>query len=227
MRLVPVTVVMPIGSAASAGGPLGECLCGRSSRSLPPESRPRPGRGHVRLRDRQQGRHARRRRRVHRGDDDAGTVGDLLPSKGITVGDQDVVAPALDAKVTDGTRIAVQFGRQVTVERRRQGRRRSGPPRPVSTRRWRARASTPPAPRSSTSPQHRASAGRASASTSPRSKTITVKAAGKQAIKTTAQTVADVLDRGQDHRRRRRPGQRRPHGAAGRRRDRSPTPRST
>src|SRR6478735_813223 len=46
----------------------------------------------------------------------AGTVGDLLADKGITVGDRDVVAPALDAPVTDGTRVAVQFARQVSVD---------------------------------------------------------------------------------------------------------------
>lgn len=43
------------------------------------------------------------------------TVGDVLEAKGIKVSDHDVVAPALDAKVNDGTRIAVQYGRQVTV----------------------------------------------------------------------------------------------------------------
>jgi uncharacterized protein YabE (DUF348 family) len=45
----------------------------------------------------------------------AGTVGEVLADQGVTVGDRDVVAPSLDAKVTDGTRIAVQFARQVTV----------------------------------------------------------------------------------------------------------------
>jgi resuscitation-promoting factor RpfB len=46
----------------------------------------------------------------------AGTVGDVLADQGVSVGDRDVVAPSLDAKVTDGTRIAVQFARQVTVK---------------------------------------------------------------------------------------------------------------
>ncbi len=45
----------------------------------------------------------------------AGTVGELLADEGVTVGDRDVVAPSLDSKVTDGTRVAVQFARQVTV----------------------------------------------------------------------------------------------------------------
>jgi uncharacterized protein YabE (DUF348 family) len=44
----------------------------------------------------------------------AGTVAALLRSKGIEVNGHDVVAPNLDAKVEDGTRIAVKFGRQVT-----------------------------------------------------------------------------------------------------------------
>lgn len=46
----------------------------------------------------------------------ARTVGDVLSDQGITVGERDVVAPALDARVGDGTRIAVQFARQVTVK---------------------------------------------------------------------------------------------------------------
>lgn len=43
------------------------------------------------------------------------TVGDVLASQDITVGAHDVVAPNLDAPVVDGTKIAVQYGRQVTV----------------------------------------------------------------------------------------------------------------
>ncbi len=46
----------------------------------------------------------------------AGTVGEVLADQGISVGDRDVVAPALDSQVSEGTRIAVQFGRQVTVK---------------------------------------------------------------------------------------------------------------
>ena len=45
----------------------------------------------------------------------AGTVGDVLEDEGIEVGKRDVVAPALDAKVGDGTEVAVQYARQVTV----------------------------------------------------------------------------------------------------------------
>ena len=44
----------------------------------------------------------------------AGTVGDLLASQGITPSEHDVVAPGLTSKLDDGTRIAVQYGRQVT-----------------------------------------------------------------------------------------------------------------
>lgn len=45
----------------------------------------------------------------------SGTVGDFLGSQGIAVSERDVVAPSLDAPLTDGTRIAVQYGRQVTI----------------------------------------------------------------------------------------------------------------
>ncbi len=45
----------------------------------------------------------------------AGTVGQVLQSKGIEVGQHDVVAPAPDTTIVDGTRIAVQYGRQLTV----------------------------------------------------------------------------------------------------------------
>jgi len=44
----------------------------------------------------------------------ADTVAALLRSRGIDVNGHDVVAPNLDAKVEDGTRVAVKFGRQVT-----------------------------------------------------------------------------------------------------------------
>ena len=43
------------------------------------------------------------------------TVGDVLAGQGIAVGAHDVVAPSLDAAVVDGTKIAVQYGRQVTA----------------------------------------------------------------------------------------------------------------
>jgi len=45
----------------------------------------------------------------------SGTVAEVLQSRGITVGSHDVVAPALESEVADGTRIAVQYGREVTI----------------------------------------------------------------------------------------------------------------
>ena len=44
-----------------------------------------------------------------------GTVGDVLDSEGITLGEHDVVAPGLDEKVTDGSRITVRFGRPLEL----------------------------------------------------------------------------------------------------------------
>jgi uncharacterized protein YabE (DUF348 family) len=44
-----------------------------------------------------------------------GTVGDVLEKEGVEVGKRDVVAPSLDTKVNDGTRIAVRYARQLQV----------------------------------------------------------------------------------------------------------------
>jgi resuscitation-promoting factor RpfB len=44
-----------------------------------------------------------------------GTVADVLDAEGIEVGERDVVAPALDSKVNDGTRIAVRYARELQV----------------------------------------------------------------------------------------------------------------
>ena len=44
-----------------------------------------------------------------------GTVGDLLRKQAITIAEHDVVAPGVDTKISDGTLIAVQYGRPVTV----------------------------------------------------------------------------------------------------------------
>jgi uncharacterized protein YabE (DUF348 family) len=44
----------------------------------------------------------------------ADSVGALLKSEGIHVNNHDVVAPGLEAKIEDGTRVAVKFGREVT-----------------------------------------------------------------------------------------------------------------
>ena len=45
----------------------------------------------------------------------AGTVGQVLDRQGIEVGPHDQVAPDPGSRLTDGTSIAVQYGRQVTV----------------------------------------------------------------------------------------------------------------
>ena len=45
----------------------------------------------------------------------AQTVGDLLSAQHITVGPHDVVAPSVTSELHDGTRVSIQFGRQVTV----------------------------------------------------------------------------------------------------------------
>jgi uncharacterized protein YabE (DUF348 family) len=44
-----------------------------------------------------------------------GTVADVLDAEGIEVGPRDVVAPALDSKVNDGTRIAIRYARELQV----------------------------------------------------------------------------------------------------------------
>jgi uncharacterized protein YabE (DUF348 family) len=43
------------------------------------------------------------------------TVGEVLDSEGIEVGDHDVVAPGLDERVADGSRITVRFGRPLEL----------------------------------------------------------------------------------------------------------------
>ena len=45
----------------------------------------------------------------------SGTVGDLLRKQAITLAEHDVVAPGVDTKISDGTLVAVQYGRKVTV----------------------------------------------------------------------------------------------------------------
>ncbi|MDT0203756.1 transglycosylase family protein [Nocardioides sp. AE5] len=43
------------------------------------------------------------------------TVADVLADEDIQVGEHDIVAPGLDEEVTDGTRISVRFGRELTL----------------------------------------------------------------------------------------------------------------
>jgi uncharacterized protein YabE (DUF348 family) len=45
----------------------------------------------------------------------AGEVGDVLESEGVDLGEHDVVAPAVDAEISDGSEISVRYGRQLTV----------------------------------------------------------------------------------------------------------------
>src|SRR5215212_7606758 len=45
----------------------------------------------------------------------AGTVGELLKSQHIAISEHDVIAPGTSAKLTDGTVVAVQYGRQLDV----------------------------------------------------------------------------------------------------------------
>lgn len=44
-----------------------------------------------------------------------GTVGDVLAAEGIEVGSHDDVSPSVDEQITDGTKIAVNFGRPVEL----------------------------------------------------------------------------------------------------------------
>jgi uncharacterized protein YabE (DUF348 family) len=45
----------------------------------------------------------------------AGTVGDVLQAEGVRVGPHDIVAPAAGAKLADGSRIVVRYGRKLTL----------------------------------------------------------------------------------------------------------------
>src|SRR5690606_23316774 len=44
-----------------------------------------------------------------------GTVGDLLADEGIEIGEHDVVAPALDRKISDGSAVTVAFARPLDL----------------------------------------------------------------------------------------------------------------
>ncbi|WP_432543826.1 ubiquitin-like domain-containing protein [Kineococcus sp. SYSU DK002] len=44
-----------------------------------------------------------------------GTVADLLQDQGITVGEHDLVAPAVDTELADGQTVVVRYGRQLTL----------------------------------------------------------------------------------------------------------------
>jgi uncharacterized protein YabE (DUF348 family) len=44
-----------------------------------------------------------------------GTVGDVLDAEGVEIGDRDVVVPAPDSEINDGSRIAVRYARQLEL----------------------------------------------------------------------------------------------------------------
>ena len=120
------------------------------------------------------------------------TVGDVLDSQGITVGEHDVVAPAVDAKVADGSRIAVQYGRQVRVKV-------DGKPQTLWTTATRVDQALASLDVNTTgaalSTSRSAAIGREGLALDVATmKTVTLDAAGKkQQVRTTARTVADVL----------------------------------
>ena len=43
------------------------------------------------------------------------TVGDALAKSGVTVGEHDLVSPAADQAIEDGSQVVVRYGRKVTV----------------------------------------------------------------------------------------------------------------
>jgi resuscitation-promoting factor RpfB len=122
----------------------------------------------------------------------AGTVGELLKDEGIAVTSRDVVAPGLSAKVTDGTRVAVQFARQVsfTVD----GKKQTVWTTATSLDQALAALGTNTAG-ADLSTSRSASIGRQGLSVDVATlKTVTVQVAGKKRqIKTTGSTVAEAL----------------------------------
>ena len=119
-------------------------------------------------------------------------VADVLEQQGITLGEHDVVAPDPASKVSDGTRIAVQYGRQVTVDV-------DGRPQSMWTTATRVDQALAALKVNTTgaamSTSRSASIGREGLAVKVATlKTVTVDAAGtKKQVRTTGQTVADVL----------------------------------
>ncbi len=62
-------------------------------------------------------------------------VGDILSSKGISVGPHDLVSPSPSSRVHDGEHVVVRYGRQLTVTSTASGT-PTGPPRSPCSRRW-------------------------------------------------------------------------------------------
>jgi uncharacterized protein YabE (DUF348 family) len=120
------------------------------------------------------------------------SVAEVLEQEGITLGEHDVVAPDPATKVTDGTRIAVQYGRQVKVDV--DGREQSMWT--TATRVDQALAALKVnTSGAAMSTSRSASIGREGLALKVATvKTVTVDAAGtKKQVRTTGQTVADVL----------------------------------
>jgi resuscitation-promoting factor RpfB len=122
----------------------------------------------------------------------AGTVGELLKSQHIAINEHDVIAPGTSAKLTDGTVVAVQFGRQLKVSV-------DGEPQSywtTATNVGEALASLGLAtPGADLSTSRSTGIGREGLSLDIATlKVVTIDAAGrKRVIKTTGQTVADAL----------------------------------
>ena len=122
----------------------------------------------------------------------ASTVGEVLEKQNITVGEHDVVAPEVSAEVTDGTRIAVQYGRQVKVNV-------DGQPKTLWTTATRVdqalAALDVNLAGAALSTSRSSSIGRDGLSVNVATvKNVTVDAAGKkQQLRTTAQTVGEAL----------------------------------
>jgi resuscitation-promoting factor RpfB len=122
----------------------------------------------------------------------AGTVGELLKSQHIAINEHDVIAPGTSAKLTDGTVVAVQFGRQLKVSV-------DGEPQSywtTATNVGEALASLGLAtPGADLSTSRSTRIGREGLSLDIATlKVVTIDAAGrKRVIKTTGQTVADAL----------------------------------
>ena len=121
----------------------------------------------------------------------AGTVGELLKSQHIAINEHDVIAPGTSAKLTDGTVVAVQFGRQLEVSI-------DGKPQSywtTATNVGEALTALGLETRARTSPSAgvAGSAARDSVWTSPPSKWSRSTLLVASVIKTTGQTVADAL----------------------------------
>jgi uncharacterized protein YabE (DUF348 family) len=120
------------------------------------------------------------------------TVGDVLKSRGVAVGAHDEVAPSLDTKLSEGSAVAVRYGRQVTVQV--DGEKKSF---------WTTAQSVGDAmnivglnaPGADISTSRSTTIGRRGLSwTVDTVKTVTIKSAGKsRTVKTTAGTVAGAL----------------------------------